>query len=105
VKMFQKQSRLQLDREVVYCWKQGKIAVSKNILPETFLAEVDQIATREGVGVETAIKDGVCYAMANGGLPLGLDPSSEAGQTYCRVSPLYRINMQAWMRLNGGLER
>lgn len=105
MKMFQKQSRLQLDREVIYCWKQGKIAVSKNILPETFLAEVDQIATCEGVGVETAIKDGVCYAMANNGLPLGLDINSEAGQTYCRVSPLYRINMQAWMRLNRGLER
>lgn len=86
--MFQSKSRLQLHREIAACWEQGRIAVSHNILPETFLGEVDQVACRLGVKVETKVMAGKCYAMANDGMPLGLQKESEAGQTYCRVSPL-----------------
>lgn len=102
--LYQRQSRQQLHREITYCWQQGRIAVSnKNIRPETFLSEADQLATAHGTKIETKIMGGRCYVMANEGLPLGLDPKSPAGETYRRINPQYRINQSAWSRISEGL--
>lgn len=100
---FQRKSRVMLHREIAACWDQGRIAVSKNILPETFLGEVDQVACQLGVKVETRVMDGKCYAMANDGMPLGLQKDSEAGHKYRQINPQYRINQTAWARITEGL--
>jgi hypothetical protein len=101
---FQPPGRQQLHRELVHAWENGKIAVSKNIQPELFISEADQIATALHVKLETKIVDGRCYAMANEGLPLRLHPESEYGKKYKQINPQYRINQVAWTKLGQGLE-
>jgi len=103
--MFQPPGRRQLHAELVHCWEHGRIAVSKNISPETFISEADQIATKLHVKIETKVRDGKCYCMANGGLPLRLHADSEYGRRYMQINPQYRINQVVWNRLDQGLTR
>lgn len=99
------QERRQLDSEILFAWQRGRIACGKSIASGLFISECDQLARHHKTDLVTIESGGLAYAMANNGLPLGLDQDSLAGRRYRDVCPQYRINHMAWQKLQQGLSR